>query len=87
MDALMNQDFLPGFSEPIPRKGTETLYHRHLLLRGVRGGFSEPIPRKGTETLTFKTANCPVFPHRNSFSEPIPRKGTETTSIILDAVR
>jgi len=39
-----------GFSEPIPRKGTET--------RGSFGGdfwlrqksFSEPIPRKGTET-------------------------------------
>jgi len=38
------------FSEPIPRKGTETLLRRYGEKSSGDNGFSEPIPRKGTET-------------------------------------
>jgi len=39
------------FSEPIPRKGTETLEHPHPSRPlPLHNRFSEPIPRKGTET-------------------------------------
>jgi len=37
------------FSEPIPRKGTETRAIQHREQTKMPG-FSEPIPRKGTET-------------------------------------
>ncbi len=38
------------FSEPIPRKGTETEWNsKHNNYKWQRR-FSEPIPRKGTET-------------------------------------
>jgi len=40
---------LSSFSEPIPRKGTETLRIMSKIQK-TEGGFSEPIPRKGTET-------------------------------------
>ncbi len=64
------------FSEPIPRKGTETVHccterRKHLCHR-----FSEPIPRKGTETRGLLLAVRKFW--QSSFSEPIPRKGTET---------
>ncbi len=42
----------PSFSEPNPRKGTETLYFWDRL-RISASSFSEPNPRKGTETLLF----------------------------------
>jgi len=40
---------MKGFSEPIPRKGTETHASNEVMLNNPPG-FSEPIPRKGTET-------------------------------------
>jgi len=45
-------DLIAGFSEPIPRKGTETLLTRYQEKREQLSCFSEPIPRKGTETTT-----------------------------------
>jgi len=48
-----------GFSEPIPRKGTET-----ELLQNLRQYkllcFSEPIPRKGTETFIEDSSNSTI---------------------------
>ncbi len=38
------------FSEPIPRKGTETLTPLRCWELWGLACFSEPIPRKGTET-------------------------------------
>jgi len=66
-----------SFSEPIPRKGTETMLSsiqkRFLQLAT---GFSEPIPRKGTETfIQYEVVDLELS---TGFSEPIPRKGTET---------
>jgi len=40
----------PSFSEPIPRKGTETSPNEYSLGLFCCICFSEPIPRKGTET-------------------------------------
>ncbi len=62
------------FSEPNPRKGTETKGEDRAVL--VLAGFSEPNPRKGTETL-LDTNEYPFF-FPLCFSEPNPRKGTET---------
>ncbi len=39
------------FSEPIPRKGTETSVRYKAICKNNCLRFSEPIPRKGTETL------------------------------------
>jgi len=39
-----------GFSEPIPRKGTETNNYLGDKALQNKWRFSEPIPRKGTET-------------------------------------
>ncbi len=41
------------FSEPIPRKGTETT-SKQTYYKLWHPRFSEPIPRKGTETLVAK---------------------------------
>jgi len=40
------------FSEPIPRKGTETSVTTSDVCYYTQASFSEPIPRKGTETYT-----------------------------------
>jgi len=65
-----------GFSEPIPRKGTETPTTTYAWILELHQGFSEPIPRKGTETLYLLSVSLTGSLFR--FSEPIPRKGTET---------
>jgi len=64
-----------SFSEPIPRKGTETA-DLVIAQDDYKGCFSEPIPRKGTETTL--VASILLLVVHTSFSEPIPRKGTET---------
>jgi len=50
------------FSEPIPRKGTETVSFVAVLDPSTHGSFSEPIPRKGTET------SCVVIFGSNRFT-------------------
>jgi len=70
---------LEGFSEPNPRKGTETMEFNTEMGIGQLPiqCFSEPNPRKGTETWMLRvTVYFPV----SCFSEPNPRKGTETTT-------
>ncbi len=69
------------FSEPNPRKGTETTNKRESLI-GFPLCFSEPNPRKGTETRLTLTALTYLFLGVR-FSEPNPRKGTETPSGVL----
>jgi len=50
VDAGMELHWFYRFSEPIPRKGTETIHLPPQLPRSQHPCFSEPIPRKGTET-------------------------------------
>jgi len=71
-----------SFSEPIPRKGTETARPVKIEEKKNQVRFSEPIPRKGTETFWEKYLHEPFI--ITSFSEPIPRKGTETTTLYLE---
>jgi len=65
-----------SFSEPNPRKGTETVSWFLVAHQIWSESFSEPNPRKGTETLGFFILSLtnPAI----GFSEPNPRKGTET---------
>jgi len=65
-----------SFSEPIPRKGTETTTAFCSFICFSRRCFSEPIHRKGTETTLLIRGQRRSG--RPCFSEPIPRKGTET---------
>jgi len=70
------------FSEPIPRKGTETRSILPISSTSPDSCFSEPIPRKGTETpRKIRELLSIIFEH--CFSEPIPRKGTETLPQLL----
>jgi len=60
-----------SFSEPIPRKGTETVYD-FLPFIFIKG-FSEPIPRKGTETLLISSRR--VTPANVVFQNLFPARG------------
>ncbi len=66
---------LCSFSEPNPRKGTETCIDHNSVGYLFALSFSEPNPRKGTET-EFTSSIVPM--NSPCFSEPNPRKGTET---------
>jgi len=59
------------FSEPIPRKGTETSLSNCWSLR-VFSSFSEPIPRKGTETQGFSKLG---EQHHGVFQNLFPARG------------
>jgi len=68
------------FSEPIPRKGTETGSNRIRSAALVRKVFQNLFPARGRK----RTVMCPSSASQNMrFSEPIPRKGTETPTFHL----
>jgi len=50
LGAFVDRYHLQSFSEPIPRKGTETGVVLNGWPKPIGQCFSEPIPRKGTET-------------------------------------
>jgi len=75
---VLTQVLLTCFSEPIPRKGTETSKlcgHRLMIAIIV---FQNLFPARGRKpSLLIAQQRWPCMA---GFSEPIPRKGTETMS-------
>jgi len=64
------------FSEPIPRKGTETIVVFSQSVSPVLGKvFQNLFPARGRKLFLANSADRFSL---SSFSEPIPRKGTET---------
>jgi len=69
---------IQSFSEPIPRKGTETIPDQVSYGKTVNV-FQNLFPARGRKRCAYWL--MVQFTSICSFSEPIPRKGTETTVV------